>query len=110
MGTIRIADEVIGIIAGLAASEVSGVVGMSGASLSDILGRKSPSKGVKVVVGESEAAIDLYIVVEYGMRLNEVAEAVQDNVRRAVESMTGLAVVEVNVHVQGVGVLDPTNL
>lgn len=102
---IRIADEVVGVIAGIAATEVDGVAGMSGGivgGISEMLGKKNLSKGVKVEVGTKEAAIDLYILVEYGVRIPDVAQRVQENVKRAVESMTGLDVVEVNIHVQGV--------
>lgn len=105
LGTIRIANEVVGIIAGLAATEVEGVAGMSGGlagGIAELLGRKNLSKGVKVEVGEKEAAADLFIITEYGVLIPEVAAKVQENVKRAVESMTGLSVVEVNVHVQGV--------
>jgi uncharacterized alkaline shock family protein YloU len=106
LGSIRIADEVVEVIAGLAASEVEGVVGMSGGFVGDlahILGRnKNLSKGVKVEVGEHEVAVDLYIVVEYGVSIPEVAFNVQKAVKEAIESMTGLKVVEGNVHVQGV--------
>ncbi|TGE34231.1 Asp23/Gls24 family envelope stress response protein [Desulfosporosinus sp. Sb-LF] len=106
LGSIRIADEVVEIIAGLAASEVEGVVGMSGGLVGDlahILGRnKNLSKGVKVEVGEHEVAVDLFIVVEYGVAIPEVALNVQGSVKDAIESMTGLRVVEANVHVQGV--------
>jgi len=104
-GNIKIADEVVGIIAGLAATEVEGVAGMSGGIVGGIaekLGRKNLSKGVKVEVGEKEAAVDLFIVVEYGVRIPEVAWNVQENVKKAIENMTGLNVVEVNIHVQGV--------
>jgi uncharacterized alkaline shock family protein YloU len=106
VGVIRIADEVVGIIAGLAATEVSGVAGMSGGlvgGIAEMLGKKNLSKGVKVEVGEKEAAVDLYLIVEYGIRIPDIALKVQENVKRAIESMTGLDVVEVNVHVQGVG-------
>ena len=106
LGTIRVADEVVSIIAGLATTEVEGVAGMSGGiagGIAEILGRKNFSKGVKVEVGEKEAAVDLYIIVKYGIRIPEVALAAQENVKRAIETMTGLSVVEVNVHVQGVG-------
>lgn len=106
IGSIRIADEVVGIIAGLAATEVPGVAGMSGGlvgGIAEMLGKKNLSKGVKVEVGEREAAVDLYIIVEYGVRIPDVALRVQENVKRAIESMTGLDVVEVNIHVQGVG-------
>lgn len=105
-GTIRIADEVVSIIAGLAATEVKGIAGMSGGiagGIAEILGKKNFAKGVKVEVGEKEAAVDLYIIVEYGIRIPEVALSVQENVKRAIENMTGLRVVEINVHVQGVG-------
>ncbi|MGE5552785.1 MAG: Asp23/Gls24 family envelope stress response protein [Betaproteobacteria bacterium] len=105
VGTIRIANEVVGIIAGLAATEVEGVAGMSGGlagGIAELLGRKNLSKGVKVEVGEKEAAADLFIITEYGVQIPEVATKVQENVKQAIESMTGLSVVEVNVHVQGV--------
>ena len=106
LGTIRIADEVVSIIAGLAATEVSGIAGMSGGlvgGIAEILGRKNFAKGVKVEVGEREAAVDLYIIVKYGVRIPDVALAAQENVKQAIETMTGLSVVEVNIHVQGVG-------
>ena len=104
-GTVRIANEVVAIIAGLAATEIDGVLGMSGGITGDItemLGMKNLSKGVKVEVGEKESAIDIFIVVEYGSRISEVAKLVQQNVKDTVETMTGLNVIEVNVHVQGV--------
>ncbi len=106
LGSIRIADEVVGIIAGLAATEIDGIAGMSGGlvgGIAEILGKKNFAKGVKVEVGEREAAVDLYIIVKYGVRIPDVALSVQENVKQAIESMTGLSVVEVNIHVQGVG-------
>lgn len=106
-GTVKIANEVVAIIAGLAATEVEGVAGMSGGitgGISDILGMKNLSKGVKVEVGEKECAIDIFIIVEYGSRISEVALRVQENVKEAVETMTGLNVIEVNVNVQGVNI------
>jgi uncharacterized alkaline shock family protein YloU len=104
-GTIRIASEVVKIIAGLAASEVKGVAGMSGGMVdgfAELLKKKSLAKGVKVEVGEKQCAIDLFLVIEYGSKIPDIAYQVQENVKRAVESMTGLDVVEVNVHIQGV--------
>jgi len=104
-GKVTFADEVVAIIAGLAATEVKGVAAMSGSvagGIAEMLGRKNLTKGVKVEVGEKEAAIDLYIIVDYGVRIPEVAWNIQENVKKAVETMTGLSVVEVNVHVQGV--------
>lgn len=105
IGSIKIADEVVAIIAGLAVTEVKGVAGMSGGiagGIAEMLGRKNLSKGVKVQVGEKEAAIDLFVAIDYGTNIPEVATEVQDNVKRAIENMTGLTVVEINVHVQGV--------
>jgi uncharacterized alkaline shock family protein YloU len=106
MGIVKISDEVVGVIAGLATTEVQGIVGMSASlvgGISQILsGKKNLSKGVKVSVGENSATIDLYVVVEYGVKIPEVAEQVQDNVKKAVETMTGLTVSSINIHVQNV--------
>lgn len=105
IGSVKIADEVVAIIAGLAATEVPGVAGMSGGlagGIAEMLGRKNLTRGVKVEVGERQAAIDLFIIVEYGVKIPEVAWRVQENVKKAIESMTGLDVVEVNINVQGV--------
>jgi len=107
MGAIKISDEVVAIIAGIAATEVNGVAGMSGGiagGIAEILGRKNLSKGVKVEVGEKEAAIDLYIIVEYGCRIPDVSWDIQEKVKKSVETMTGLNVIEVNIHVQGVNI------
>jgi uncharacterized alkaline shock family protein YloU len=107
VGDIKITDEVVAIIAGIAATEVPGVASMSGGiagGIAEALGRKNLSKGVKVEVGEKEAAIDIYLIVEYGCRIPDVAWAVQEKVKKAVETMTGLSVVEVNIHVQGVNI------
>lgn len=109
IGAVRIADEVVSIIAGMAATEVEGIAGMSGGlvgGIAEILGKKNLAKGVKVEVGETEAAVDLYIIVKFGVRIPDVALTVQEKVKNAIESMTGLSVVEVNVHVQGVGFPD----
>ncbi|HQL35382.1 MAG TPA: Asp23/Gls24 family envelope stress response protein [Bacillota bacterium] len=110
-GNVKIADDVVAIIAEIAAREVQGVYSMSGGiadSITEILGKKNPSKGVKVEVGEKEAAIDLYIVVDYGVRIPDVSCQIQENVKKAVETMTGLTVVEVNIHIQGIN-LDKEN-
>lgn len=100
-GKVIFADEVVATIAGLAAVEVQGVASMS-SGIVEKFGKKSPSRGVKVEVGEKEAAIDLYVIVEYGVRIPEVAWNIQENVKKAVEMMTGLNVVEVNIYIQGV--------
>ncbi len=102
---IKISEDVVAIIAGMAASEVKGVSSMNGGfvgGISEILGKKNFAKGVKVQVGEKEATIDLFITVEYGCRIPDIAWEIQNNVKSAVENMTGLKVVEVNIHVQGV--------
>lgn len=103
-GTIKYANEVIAIIAGVAASEVDGIAGMcTSGGFSDIIGRnRSITRGVKVEIGGEEASVELYIVVEYGSPIQKVASEVQENVRKAIETMTGLHVVNVDVHVQGV--------
>ena len=105
LGSIRIADEVVKVIAGLAAIEIKGVAGMSGGlvgGIAEMLGRKNLAKGIKVEVGEKEAAVDLYVIMEYGIRIPDIAAQIQESVKNAVERMTGLVVVEVNVNVQGV--------
>ncbi len=104
-GSVHIADEVIAIIAGLAATEIEGVKSMTGGfggGLVELLGKKNLSKGVKVEVGEKEAKIDLYLVIEYGAVIHAVATKVQENVKKAVEGMAGLKVVEVNVFITGI--------
>jgi uncharacterized alkaline shock family protein YloU len=105
IGMIQIAPEVIEVIAGLATIEISGVAGMSGGfagGIAELLGRKNLSKGVKVDVGQREAAVDVNIIIEFGNRIPEVASEIQRNVKHAIESMTGLHVVEVNVHIHDV--------
>lgn len=105
LGNIQIAPEVIEVIAGLATIEVDGVAGMSGGfagGIAELLGRKNLSKGVKVEVGQREAAIDVSIIIHYGNKIPEVAGEIQRNVKQAIESMTGLDVIEVNVHIHDV--------
>lgn len=106
-GQVRIADDVVAVIAGIAATETEGIAGMSGGiaeGLARRVGGKNVTRGVSVEVGELEAAIDLRVIVEYGSKIHEVSRALQFNVQDAVESMTGLKVVEVNVKVEGVTV------
>ena len=106
-GTVKIADDVVAIIAGIAATEVEGVAGMSGGitgGITEMLGMKNLSKGVKVEVGDEEAAIDLYIIVEYGSNISELGKKVQENVKNTLETMTGLNIIEVNVNILGVNI------
>lgn len=105
MGAIRIADEVVSTVAGLAAIEVDGVAAMSGGWGTDLvekLGKKNFGKGIKVEVINDETRIDIYIIVEFGYPIPQVAENVQKEVKVAVETMTGLTVAAVNVHVVSV--------
>ena len=103
---IKIANDVVAVIAGVAVSEVPGVASMSGGfagGISEVLsGKKNLSKGIKVDAGEKEVKIDVNIIVEYGSRIPDVAFEIQNRVKKSVENMTGLKVAEVNVHVQGV--------
>lgn len=103
-GTITYANEVIAIIAGVAANEVEGIAGMcTSGGISDVFGRnRNITRGVKVEIGSEEASVDLYVIVEYGTPIQTAALDVQENVRKAIETMTGLHVVRVDVHVQGV--------
>lgn len=106
IGSVRIADEVVEVIAGMAASEVKGVAEMSGGFVGDIANMltrgKNASKGIKVEVGEKEASVDLFLAVEYGVSIPDVAQKVQEAVKEAIEGMTGLKVLEINVHIQGI--------
>ena len=102
---IKIADDVVATIAGKAASEVTGVYSMSGGfagGISEVFGKKSYTKGIKVDNLEKELKIDVNIIVEYGARIPDVAYEIQNRVKKAIENMTGLNVAEVNVHVHGV--------
>lgn len=104
-GLIRISDDVVATIAGLAALETPGIAAMSGGiseGLAKRLSGKNVQKGVSVEVGQLEAAIDLRVIVHYGIPIQEVCRQLQLNVRESVENMTGLHVVEVNVKVEGV--------
>ncbi len=103
---LNISEDVIGIIAGLAASEVEGIAGMTLGfvdGINQILGgSKKYSKGVKITLDEKKVTIDLYVNVTYGVRIPDIAWAAQNAVKTAVENMTGLEVVAVNINVQGI--------
>ncbi|ANF97626.1 Asp23/Gls24 family envelope stress response protein [Paenibacillus bovis] len=109
MGTIKIADDVVAKVAGMAALETPGIAAMSGGlseGFAKRLSGKNVQKGVTVEVGQREAAIDLRIIVLYETPIHEVCRMLQQNVREAVENLTGLKVVEVNVKVEGVAFKD----
>ncbi len=104
---IEISDDVVAVISGMAASEVSGVAEMAGGfagGITEVLsGKKNLAKGIKVeILDNKETRIDVNIIVEYGARIPDVAFEIQKRVKKSVENMTGLSVLEVNVHVQGV--------
>ncbi len=102
-GQIQIADEVIGVIAVTAALEVEGVAYGSGSkSFVEFFGKKGQTKCVKVVKDENEAVLDMDIIVNFGTKVQVVAEEVQKKVKNAVETMTGLNVAVVNVSVSGI--------
>lgn len=105
-GSISYANEVIATIVGVATTEVDGIAGLAGSSsISNLLGgarAKGLSRGVKVELGEEEVAVDVSVSVDYGMPIQKVGHNVQENVRKSIESMTGLHVIKVDVHVVGV--------
>lgn len=102
---IRISEEVIATIAGIAASGNENVASMGGGFVEGIvgmLGKRAPSKGIKVEMKENQVNIDLAVIMQYGCKIHEVARDMQDRVRKAVQDMTGLEVLNVNVSVLGV--------
>ena len=103
---LTISEDVIGIIAGLAAAEVEGVSGMTLGlvdGINQILGsNKKYSKGVKIELDNNEVVIDLFVIVKYGVKIPDVAFSIQNSVKNSVETMTGLKVRAVNINVQGV--------
>ncbi len=103
-GEYRVSDDVVASIAGIAAAEVEGVAGLGvglALGLGDVLGKRARARGVRVEVGSREAAVDVYLQVAFGVNIPTVAQRVQEAVKRAIEGMTALAVVEVNVHICG---------
>lgn len=105
IGEVRIADEVIAIIAGLAATEVKGVASMAGNVTNELvskLGMKNLSKGVKVSVTAESVSVDMALNMEYGYSIPKVSRIVQEKVKQAIENMTGLQVLEVNIRIASV--------
>lgn len=105
IGEIKISADVITVIAHTVASEVEGVSSMSSGiadNISSVLGRKTSSKGVKVDLTDKGVVIDFFITVDYGARIPDVAWRIQERVKSAVESMSGMHVSAINIHVQGV--------
>lgn len=107
VGEVKIADDVVAIVAGIAATEVEGVASMAGNITKEIiakLGMKNLSKGVKVIVEEGKVVVELSLNIKYGYSVPEVSANVQDKVKAAIENMTGLKVAEVNVSIAGITV------
>jgi len=105
IGSVKISEEVVATIAGLATAEVKGVSSMSGTiagGIAEILGKKNTGKGVKVEMREDDVDINLYIIAEYGASIPEIAWEIQEKVKKAIEGMTGLKVEKVNVNIEGV--------
>ena len=105
LGEVKIADEVVAIIAALAATEVEGVASMAGNITNDLiarLGMKNLSRGVKVDVLEGIVTVSLALVLKYGYNIMDVSAKMQEKVKAAVENMTGLTVADVNIRIAGV--------
>ena len=106
-GEVRIADEVVAIIAGLAATEVEGVASMAGNITNELVGKlgmKNLSKGVKLTVIDHTVTVQVSLNLEFGYSVPEVSRKVQEKVKTAIENMTGLEVLEVNVQIEGVNI------
>lgn len=104
-GNVCISNEVVATIASITAKGVEGVAGMFGSltgGFAELLGKKNPSKGVKVTITDRDVKIDMFVVVEYGVKIPEVAWEIQEKTKNEVEAMTGLNVVAVNVNIEGV--------
>ena len=106
-GTVSFATDVVATIAGLAATEVEGVASMSSpaSGLADMFSRKTTrnfTKGVRIDLDDNQVTADITIVVEYGSPVPDVARGIQENVKKAIETMTGLTVRSVDVHVSGI--------
>lgn len=107
LGVVNISPNAIAMVAGIAATQCFGVVGMASHNIQDgiselLTGKDNLTKGIEVIIDDEIAAIDLYIIVEYGVRIKEVARNVIQNVKYAVETQLGLQISQVNVIVQGV--------
>ena len=106
-GEIKIADEVVAIIAALAATEVEGVASMAGNITNELIGKlgmKNLSKGVKVTVEDKTVTVDLALNIRFGYEIPKVSKKVQEKVKSAIETMTGLDVVAVNIKIAGVNI------
>lgn len=106
-GTVKIADDVVAMIAALAATEVDGVAAMAGNMTNELLSRvgvKSLSKGARVYVSNKKVKVELAITMEYGYNIPATCQRVQNRVKAAIENMTGLEVLDVNIRIAGINV------
>lgn len=104
---MKIADEVVAVIAGLAATEVKGVASLAGGITNNMVARKgikALNKGVRINVQDNSVKVDLSLCLDYGYSIPEVGTQVQEKVKSAVENMTGMEVTDVNVHVADIAV------
>lgn len=105
LGKVEIAPEVIEVIAGISATEVDGLYAMRGNFASDVaerFGKKAHSKGVKVELTDEGVAIDIYVILKFGVSIPQIAQALQTNIRQTLETMTAIKLQEINVHVVGI--------
>lgn len=107
IGSVKIADDVVAMIAALAATEVEGVAAMSGNMTNEFLSRvgvRNAAKGTRVEVFQKKVKVDLAITIEYGFNIPATCQRVQTKVKNAVENMTGLEVTDVNIRIAGINV------
>ena len=112
LGEVNISPNAVATVAGIAAMQCFGVVGMASRTIQDgiselLTGKDNLTKGIEVIIDEESVSVDLYIIVEYGVRIKEVAHNVIENVKYAIETQLGLAIAKVNVVVQGVRINKP---
>lgn len=106
-GTVRIADDVVAMIAALAATEVEGIAAMAGNLTNELLSRvgvRGLSRGARVEVSDGKVKAELAVVMEYGYNIPATCQKVQTKVKNAIENMTGLEVQDVNIRIAGINV------
>lgn len=113
IGTVKISEDVVGVIAGIAASEIEGISGLNPTTAGGITqvftGKRNVTKGVKVLINGADAVVDMIVSVDYGVSIPEVIEKVQKNVSETVENITGLKVSKINILVNNISVRKPEN-
>lgn len=107
IGNVKVSDEVIMVIAGLAATEVEGVTSISGNITNEVIskaGAKSLSKGVRISFDEDKVQVDISVTLDYGYSIPKVSALIQERIKNTIENMTGLSVTNVNVRIAGVNI------